>query len=97
MHHAGYSQTARPVVDSLYHVKSSGMRNSIMEPKIGSALVLGAVLAIGGIGLFFFMYFFMLAGASAATRLFGSLLVPPLVMAVAVGGYYILMSTDDAD
>lgn len=66
------------------------------DNKLVSALVWGLVLAGGGVGLFLLLYFVVLAGAESATRLLASLLAPPFVMALLVGGYFILTQDEDA-
>lgn len=59
-----------------------------MQPDVLTrALLLGLVLAAIGIGLFFLMYYVVLANAEVSTRLFGSLLLPPIVMGLVLGGY----------
>jgi hypothetical protein len=52
------------------------------------ALMIGAVLAVGAVGLFLFIYLVVLAGSDNATRLFASLCIPPLVLALLFGGYF---------
>ena len=54
------------------------------------ALIWGAILAAIAVGLFFLMYFVVLGSSENVTRLFGSLLVPPLVLALLIGGYFIV-------
>lgn len=66
-----------------------------MENPLVKALGIGLVLAVVGIGLFFLMYFFVLSGAEPLIQLMGSLCVPPVVMLMLVGGYY--LATQNAD
>lgn len=54
------------------------------------ALIWGAILAAIAIGLFFLLYFVILGSSESVTRLFGSLIVPPLVLALLIGGYFIV-------
>lgn len=54
------------------------------------ALMAGALLAVLGVGIFLLMYFVVLAGTDILARLLGSLLVPPLVIAVIIGIYAIM-------
>lgn len=54
------------------------------------ALVAGVLLAIAGIGAFLLMYFVVFANAEALSRLMGSLIVPPLLIALIVGGYALM-------
>ena len=61
-----------------------------MENSLVRALVIGLVLAGGGIGLFLLLYFAVFSGSEALVRLLASLLIPPVVMFGLVGGYYIL-------
>lgn len=64
-----------------------------MQPEaLGRALIIGAFLAVLGVGFFFVMYFLILANAEAAPRLFGSLLLPPVLIGLLVGGYAMLRS-----
>lgn len=50
--------------------------------------IIGAVLAVVGIGLFFALWIGLgQAGTSVAPRLFASICVPPLLLGVLVGGY----------
>jgi hypothetical protein len=53
------------------------------------ALMIGALLAGAAVGLFLLMYFVVLGSADNVARLFISLLVPPLLMGVAIGAYYL--------
>lgn len=55
------------------------------------ALVIGAVMAVGAVGLFLFLYLVVLAGADNSTKLMASLCVPPLVLALMVGGYFLFI------
>jgi hypothetical protein len=48
-----------------------------------------AALAVGGIALFLFLWAAMGDTTPAATRLFTSMLVPPLVITIIVGGYFL--------
>lgn len=66
-----------------------------MENPLIKALIWGAVLAVVGIGLFLLMYFVVLSGMDSLVRLMGSMCVPPAMMLLLVGGYYIL--TQNAD
>jgi hypothetical protein len=59
------------------------------SPNLMKALVMGAVLAIVAVGVFLLMYFVVLGSAETITRLFVSLIVPPLLLGVLVGGYYL--------
>ncbi len=54
------------------------------------ALMAGVVLAVAGIGAFLLMYFVVLAQAPVLSRLLGSLFVPPLLIALVVGGYALM-------
>ncbi len=58
------------------------------------ALVAGALLAVLGVGVFLLMYFVVLAGADVLARLLGSLLVPPLLIALVIGGYALVRQGD---
>ena len=60
------------------------------SPNLMKALVMGAVLAIVAVGVFLLMYFVVLGSAETITRLFVSLIVPPLLLGVLVGGYYLV-------
>lgn len=62
---------------------------------LGSALVNGVMLAIIGIGLFLFLYFVVFANQAAVIRLFASLLLPPAIMGVVVGGIYLARQSKD--
>lgn len=66
-----------------------------MENPLMKAMIWGLVLAVSGIGLFLLMYFGVLSGVDSLMRLMGSLCIPPAVMLLLVGGYYIL--TQNAD
>lgn len=64
-----------------------------MQPEaLTRALVLGAILAVLSIGLFFLLYYVVLANAEVSVRLFGSLLLPPVIMGVLLGGYAVFRS-----
>ena len=66
------------------------MRLGGMESeKLTQALIVGMLIAVSGVGLFFLIYFVLLADADNATRLFTALLVPPAVMAIGFGVYYL--------
>lgn len=60
------------------------------QSNLSRALIFGAVLAIGGIGLFLLLYFVIFSGLEDASRLLISLIVPPLVMGVVVGAYILV-------
>lgn len=66
-----------------------------MENPLLKALGVGLVLAAVGIGLFFLMYFVILNGAEPLIQLMGSLCVPPIIMLVLVGGYYLVTQGKD--
>ncbi len=57
--------------------------------QLTKALIGGGVLALAGVGLFLLIYI-GLGDAPDSTRLFTALLVPPLVIALIVGGYYLV-------
>jgi hypothetical protein len=57
--------------------------------QLTKALIGGGVLALLGVGLFLLIYI-GLGDAPDSTRLFTALLVPPLVIALIVGGYYLV-------
>lgn len=59
------------------------------SPKLMKALLIGAVLAGAAVGLFLLMYFVVLGSVDSLPRLIVSMLVPPLLMGVAVAGYYL--------
>ncbi len=84
---------------NLFQVKYGSLRKLRgrinMENPLVKAMIWGAVLAVGGIGLFFVMYFLVLSGADSLMRLIGSLCIPPAVMLLLVGGYYILTQNSD--
>jgi hypothetical protein len=63
--------------------------------RIMRALVIGAFLAVGAIGLFLFLYLVVLVGADNTTRLFASLCVPPFVLVLLVGGYFLFIHGRD--
>ncbi|XWX05391.1 hypothetical protein VZO05_07470 [Aggregatilineales bacterium SYSU G02658] len=48
-----------------------------------------AVLVALAVGLFLLIYFLMGDGTPAGTRLISALIVPPLVIGVIVGGYFL--------
>lgn len=61
------------------------------------ALLVGALLAAVAVGAFLLMYFVVLANAADATRLFGSLLVPPLLLALLMIAYYLRIAGRSRD
>lgn len=63
--------------------------NNLMRMLVG-----GAILAIVGIGLFLFLYFVVFAGQPAVIQLFASMLLPPLVIGVGLGVYYLIQQSD---
>lgn len=60
--------------------------------KLAQALIIGAVVAVGGVGMFLFMFFVVLAEANSLARLLVSMLMPPLVMAIGFGAYYVFLT-----
>lgn len=48
------------------------------------------LLAVGAIGLFLLIYGGMGDSTPAATRLFTALLIPPLLIVLLVGGYFLV-------
>jgi hypothetical protein len=63
--------------------------NTENSGQLTKALLSGGVLALVGVGLFLLIYF-GLGDVPDSTRLFTALLVPPMVIAVLVGGYYLV-------
>ena len=59
------------------------------------ALVVGAILAVGAILLFLFLYLVVLAGFDNTIRLFGSLCLPPVVLLVIIGLYFVFNQGKD--
>lgn len=49
-----------------------------------------AVLVALAVGLFLLIYFLMGDGTPAGTRLISALIVPPLVIGIIVGGYFLV-------
>ncbi|MCU0511950.1 MAG: hypothetical protein MUE40_05190 [Anaerolineae bacterium] len=62
---------------------------NLNSPGLLRGLVIGMVLAAGGIGLFLLLYLGPLAGMEAAPRLLLALCVPPLLMAAGLLAYLI--------
>jgi hypothetical protein len=60
-----------------------------MNSRLTIGLILGAVLAIVGVGLFLLLYGVVFADMADSTRLILSLLIPPAVISVIMGGIYI--------
>lgn len=60
--------------------------------KIIKALVIGAVLGFGGVGLFMLMYIVILADQTPEVRLFASFFAPIIAIALIVGGYYLMVA-----
>lgn len=63
---------------------------------LSRAFMIGAVLAVAIVGLFLLMYFVVLAGQADLTRLIGSFLVPPIVLGVGLGIYYVVAGKKEA-
>lgn len=61
-----------------------------MNTPLARAFLIGLILAIVGVGLFLLLYFVILAGFDDALRLFISMIAPPILMALLVGGYILL-------
>lgn len=61
-----------------------------MNTPLARAFLIGLILAIVGVGLFLLLYFVILAGFDDAPRLFISMIAPPILMALLVGGYILL-------
>lgn len=68
-----------------------------MDNSLLRALVIGGILAGGGIGLFLLLYFVVMTNAESLVRLMTSLLIPPLIMALLVGGYFIITQDEKSD
>lgn len=56
--------------------------------RLAPALVIGAVLAAGGVGLFLLLWN-IFSGMGELPRVVLSLCLPPAMMAVLVGGYFL--------
>jgi hypothetical protein len=57
--------------------------------RLTPALVIGAVLAIGGIGLFLLLWN-AFSGMGEIQRITLSLCIPPALMVILIGGYYLV-------
>jgi hypothetical protein len=68
--------------------------NTENSGQLTKALIGGGVLALVGVGLFLLIYF-GLGDMPDSTRLFTALLIPPVVIAVLVGGYYLMQKNQD--
>jgi heme/copper-type cytochrome/quinol oxidase subunit 4 len=58
------------------------------------ALVIGFIIAGGGIGLFLFMYLVVLTGQEPLLRLLGAFFTPIIAMAILIGGLLWLRNQD---
>ena len=62
--------------------------------KLIRMLVGGAILAIIGIGLFLLLYFVVFAGQPQIIQLFASMLLPPLIIGIGLGVYYLIQQSE---
>jgi hypothetical protein len=65
----------------------------VIKQGLSKATVIGAVMAVGGIVLFMVLYLVLgNMGVQASMRILIALCVPPIIMAVLIGGYFVLFS-----
>jgi len=57
------------------------------------ALVIGAVLAIAGVGTFLLLYGVVFAGMPDSSRLLLSMFIPPVIIGIVIAVYYIIRQT----
>jgi hypothetical protein len=61
-----------------------------LDTNLSRPLIIGGVMAAGGIVLFLILYAALTsAGVDALTRVVVALCIPPAIMAVLVGGYFL--------
>lgn len=66
------------------------MSENPQNPKLTTAIVAGGVLAALGVGIFVLLFFVLLSDMDNLPRLLLSMCLPPALMALVVGAYFII-------